>query len=139
LEKQAWFGLILLLLASCTQAATCETPFVSINGDCYTVEYAKTIEEQMQGLMFRESMPQNSGMLFFFNDMQTRRFWMRNTLIPLDMIFIDSNLVVVEVKHGIQPCKADPCPIYYSQPAQFVLEVNAGSTIKEGQVITLSE
>ena len=64
-------------------------------------------------------------MLFIFDDVKPRTFWMKNTLIPLDMIFLDSNLAVVEVKSNISSCNKDPCPIYSSLPAQYVLEVNA--------------
>ena len=84
--------------------------------------------------MFRKSLPQNQGMLFIFEDEQPRAFWMKNTLIPLDMIFIDANWRIVKLIKNAEPCKEDPCPTYDSErPAKYVLEVNAGQ-IKEKEV-----
>jgi len=66
---------------------------------------------------------------------------MKNTLIPLDMIFIDSELKVVEVKANVMPCMGDPCPQYKSVPAMYVLEINGGLAekkgIKAGSFVTL--
>lgn len=91
------------------------------------VELAVQPEEWAQGLMFRESLGENKGMLFIFPGEQQRSFWMKNTLIPLDMIFINDELEVVEIKENIQPCKEELCPSYISQSsAKYVLEVNAG-------------
>lgn len=76
--------------------------------------------------MFRESLAERHGMLFVFADEQPRSFWMKNMVIPLDMIFIDDDLTVVEVKRDVPPCAEDPCPSYKSPPAKYVLEINAG-------------
>lgn len=107
-------------------------------------EIAGTPEKQRRGLMFRSSLGENEGMLFVFPDEQQRTFWMKDTLIPLDMIFIDSSGTIVDVKKSVQPCKADPCPTYTSkQAAQHVLEVNAGFSdkygVEEGSVVTVPE
>lgn len=131
MEKQHGFKeiILLLLLASCASA-----PVVYFdNGASFDVELAKTPEEHGRGLMHRESMPDNHGMLFIFDDESTKTFWMKNTLIPLDMVFLDGNMVVVEVKSGVQPCVADPCPTYPSEkPAKYVLELNSGVAEKNG-------
>lgn len=94
------------------------------------VDVADDPQEHEKGLMYRKSMDQNSGMLFIFgganNDLS---FWMKNTYIPLDMIFIGSDLRIVDIKEAVQPClqQQEPCPSYLSrQPAKYVLEVNAG-------------
>jgi len=147
LERKIGFGLILLLLVSCTPQVVkpvCTLPSVVFdNGDCFSVELATTIEQQMNGLMNRESMESDRGMLFVFQEVQPRRFWMKNTLIPLDMVFMDENMVAVDVKHDVQPCKKDPCPLYYGGYAQYVLELNGGVTrsrgIDLGSVMILSE
>ncbi len=98
------------------------------------VEIADEPQEWRTGLMGRTSLPENSGMLFVFPDEQPRSFWMKNTLIPLDMIFISSNLSIIDIA-TMQPCKADPCPSYRSKaPAMYVLEVNAGYA-RSGNII----
>jgi YVTN family beta-propeller protein len=91
------------------------------------VEVPDDLEESMRGLMFRKHIPWNAGMLFPYSNEEPRTFWMKNTLIPLDMIFVDSSSKIVEIKENVPPCKQDECPTYPSQePAQYVLEVNAG-------------
>jgi YVTN family beta-propeller protein len=90
-------------------------------------------EEFVRGLMFRKHLPWNAGMLFAFSDEETRSFWMKNTLIPLDMMFVDSSSRIVDIKENVPPCKQDECPTYPSQePAQYVLEVNAGFVQDKG-------
>jgi uncharacterized membrane protein (UPF0127 family) len=119
------------------------TPSVMLEGHAFTVEIADTPAEQEHGLMDRTSMPADHGMLFVFQDDQPRTFWMKNTLIPLDMLFFDANHHLVAVQANAQPCKADPCRLYPSNvPARYVLELNAGTAAKlgahTGDVITFS-
>ncbi len=91
------------------------------------VEVPDDTEEHMRGLMFRQHLPWNAGMLFAFNSEEPRAFWMKNTLIPLDMIFVDDNSEIVDIIENVPPCEQDPCPVFPSEePAQYVLEVNAG-------------
>ena len=105
-------------------------------------EFARTPEEWQKGLMNRSSLPKNSGMLFIFPDETNRSFWMKNTLIPLDIIFISSKGRVNEMT-TLSPCqKTEICQFYNSKtPAQYVLEINAGSTGKwkiiEGDIVEL--
>ncbi len=97
------------------------------------VEVPDDAEEHMRGLMFREHLPWNAGMLFAFNSEESRAFWMKNTLIPLDMIFVDDNSEIVDIIENVPPCEQDPCPVYPSEePAQYVLEVNAGFVQQNG-------
>lgn len=97
------------------------------------VEIADEPYEHARGLMFRKSLGQNEGMLFIFSDEEYRTFWMKNTLIPLDLIFIDSNLEIVDIKQDFQPCEQEPCETYTSLgPALYVLEVNAGFAERNG-------
>jgi YVTN family beta-propeller protein len=97
------------------------------------VEVPDEEEEHMRGLMFRQHLPWNAGMLFAFDSEEPRAFWMKNTLIPLDMIFIDDNSEVVYIIENVPPCEQDPCPSYPSEePAQYVLEVNAGFVQQNG-------
>jgi uncharacterized membrane protein (UPF0127 family) len=72
-------------------------------------------------------------MLFAYDDEETRRFWMKNTLIPLDMVFFDSSSKIIDIKENVPPCKQEECPTYPSrEPAQYVLEVNAGFVQEKG-------
>ncbi|MDP2638895.1 MAG: DUF192 domain-containing protein [Candidatus Azambacteria bacterium] len=95
------------------------------------VEFAKTPEEWQKGLMNRISLAKNSGMLFIFPEEKTREFWMKDTLIPLDIIFISSKGRVNEII-TLNPCQeSEICQPYSSiSPAQYVLEINAGSATK---------
>lgn len=97
------------------------------------VEVPDDQEEFARGLMFRTHLPWNAGMLFAFYDEEPRRFWMKNTLIPLDMIFVDSSSKIIDIKENVPPCKQEECPTYPSkEPAQYVLEVNAGFVQEKG-------
>jgi len=103
------------------------------SGAVYSAELAKTPEEQAQGLMFRESLPPRHGMLFLFPEPGVHKFWMKNTMIPLDMIWLDREGRVVFVSADTPPCKADPCPSYGPDaPASTVLEIAGGMAAKEG-------
>ncbi|HKG71005.1 MAG TPA: DUF192 domain-containing protein [Nitrososphaeraceae archaeon] len=97
------------------------------------VEVPDDQEEYTRGLMFRQHLPWNAGMLFAFNNEDPRTFWMKNTLIPLDMIFVDSDSKIVDIMENVPPCKQDECPTYPSkEPAQHVLEVSAGFVQDKG-------
>ncbi len=90
------------------------------------VQIANTPQTTQHGLMNRHFLPAKQGMLFVFQDSQCLNFWMKNTLIPLDILFINKDHQVVNIQ-TMQPCRQDPCPIYQSRlPAQYALEVNAG-------------
>lgn len=108
-----------------------------------TVELASDPYQWGKGLMFRKSLASDSGMLFVFPDEEKRSFWMKNTLIPLDMIFISRDKKVVTIRKNATPCTTLICPYYTSDGnAMYVLEVNAGfadaHTIKEGDTIDIS-
>ncbi len=103
------------------------------SGAVYHLELALTPEEQALGLMFRESLPDRTGMLFVFETSDSHHFWMKNTMIPLDMIWMDASGKVVYVSADTPPCKADPCPTYGPDgPASQVLEIAGGLAKKEG-------
>jgi uncharacterized protein len=102
------------------------------SGATYQVELARTPEDQAQGLMFRESLRDNTGMLFLFPQKGVHKFWMKNTMIPLDMIWMDSDGKVLFVSANTPPCKADPCADYGPEsPASSVLEIAGGMAAKE--------
>jgi uncharacterized membrane protein (UPF0127 family) len=132
---------LLTLAAACGGAATnapTPTPLptgprvVLPSGVVYRVELARSPEGQAQGLMFRESLPPRSGMLFLFSDAAPHKFWMKNTMMPLDMIWMDGAGRVLFVSAKTPPCKADPCPSYGPEvPAASVLEIAGGLAAKE--------
>ena len=108
---------------------------------CVDVEIAETLESRQKGLMFRESLPERNGMLFIFEESDNHPFWMKNTLIQLEIIWIDENFKVVHIEHAI-PCKNDPCAIYDpNKIAKYVLEVNprfvANNEIKVGDEVVI--
>ena len=90
----------------------------------FTVDVARTAEERAKGLMFVEKMPMRQGMLFVFPSERPLSFWMKNTLIPLDMIFADRNGVVLHVHENAIP--GDLSGVPSTEPAQYVLEINGG-------------
>jgi uncharacterized membrane protein (UPF0127 family) len=90
----------------------------------FAVELADDAAERARGLMFRESMPSSAGMLFVYEAPRRASFWMENTLIPLDMIFMDATGTVTKVHENAVP--GDRTPIMGGDGVQFVLEINGG-------------
>lgn len=99
----------------------------SMGGDSIVtidIELADTEAERAQGMMFRQSMGGLQGMLFLFDQTQPQSFWMKNTLIPLDIIFISEDMRIVD-QYMNAPPKSEK-NIRSRRPAKYVLEVNAG-------------
>ena len=91
------------------------------------LELARTQEERQRGLMFRSDLEDNQGMLFFFEKGTKPSFWMKNTSLSLDIIFLSQDGRVVDVFERLPPCALDPCPSYTSRfPAPYALEVKEG-------------
>ena len=78
--------------------------------------------------MYRKSLERNKGMIFVFKEEGVRSFWMKNTLIPLDMVWINENKEVVDIFKNVQPCKEKCKKITSDKKAKYVLEINAGQT-----------
>lgn len=108
---------------------------ITIGDKKYKVEIADTPEKQKKGLMGRESLPENQGMLFIYDEPQDLSYWMKNTLISLDIIFIDDDMEVVSVKQG-QPMSEEPIT---ENDVQYVLEVNSNSGIEEGDQLVVED
>jgi uncharacterized protein len=103
------------------------------DGAAIEVELAANDETRQQGLMYRDGLAADRGMLFLFPQSGNYPFWMKNTLIPLDMIWIDERLRVTHVERNVMPCRADPCPSYDpGAAARFVLELAAGQAARHG-------
>lgn len=124
--------LCVLMLVSCVACAS-GGPSVELGGRTFDVEIAETQEKQALGLMFRDSMPAGQGMLFIFPNEALRSFWMKNTRIPLDIMYFDKELKMVSISADTPPCRVSRCPSYPSTgPAMYVLELNAGKASELG-------
>lgn len=106
----------------------CDDASVTLASDAalarFSVEVAATVEDRGIGLMGRTEMPLSAGMLFVYDHPQSVSFWMRNTLIPLDMIFLDQTGAVVSIHENAAPL--DETPIFGGDQIQYVLEINGG-------------
>jgi uncharacterized membrane protein (UPF0127 family) len=121
------------------------TATIEVPDDIVTleVEIARTDEAHQRGLQGRTSLPSDSGMVFLFPDEQPRRFWMKDTLIPLSIAYFRADGTIVSIR-DMDPCTAEPCPLYDSgAPAQGALEVNQGffeaHGVRLNDVITITE
>jgi uncharacterized protein len=98
--------------------------FLEANAPDVVVEIAKKEQERSRGLMYRKSMPENRGMLFLFEERRNHSFWMHNTCIPLDMLFIDSDGMIVGIEENTPTL--DDSTFEVGCPSTYVLELNAG-------------
>ena len=95
--------------------------------NCFDVELALSPEDREQGLMFRDCLGKDKGMLFVFMTEKEYSFWMKNTLIPLDIIWLNKNKEIVFISENNQPCKNNDCPIIKTnKKAKYILELNGG-------------
>lgn len=108
---------------------------ITIGDKKYKVEIADTPEKQEKGLMGRKSLPEDQGILFIYDEPQDLSYWMKDTLISLDIIFIDDDMEVVSVKQG-QPMSEEPIT---ENDVQYVLEVNSNSGIEEGDQLVIED
>ena len=110
------------------------TPFVRVHGDeglaLYYLEVVTTASERQRGLMYRPWLLENWGMLFVFPEEQPRSFWMRNTYIPLDMVFVSADGIVVGVVENAEPLTEVSRAVEGS--SRFVIELNAGEAQRRG-------
>ncbi len=131
----------LIVIMFCS-ACSAGGPSVELGGERFSVEVVTSSEKQALGLMFRDEMAQDHGMLFVFPREAARSFWMKNTRIALDIMYFDADLQLVSVAENALPCRSDPCPAYPSEgPARYVLELNAGLAgdlkLRRGSILTL--
>ncbi len=122
---------LLLALSACASA---RTPWVEVGGERFQVEVADDDAERARGLMFRDAMADDHGMLFIHDRQEPQAYWMKNTRIPLDILYFDRDRRLVSQQRDVPPCSAgDRCPPYPSRaPAQYVLELNASQAARLG-------
>ncbi|MGH8083472.1 MAG: DUF192 domain-containing protein [Lysobacter sp.] len=130
LKSLVLFAACAAALAGCAAEST--ESWVEINGQRYQVEIAKSYEQRQRGLMFRDQMPGDRGMVFVHDAEAPQAYWMKNTRIPLDILYFDSKRKLVTQQRDVPPCSGgDQCPPYPSEaPAKYVLELNAGQAAK---------
>ena len=111
---------------------------VSFGGKTFQVELANTIEERRRGLMFRTELRKDKGMLFSYDQESFHSIWMKNTKIPLDVVWISKDMLIVD-KQTLYPCENEPCPIFRpAKEAQYILEIAKGEySGKKGEKVTI--
>jgi len=135
-------GAFIALGAIISPSFTNKEALVCFESNCFNVEVVSTDESRREGLMFRDGLDSDSGMLFVFDDSGFYDFWMKNMSIALDIIWIDENGRVVYVSENAAPCLAEPCAsISPDKEAKYVLEINGGLAselqIKEDDIADL--
>lgn len=116
---------------------------VCVGNQCFEVEVADSQEERGRGLMYRDSLANDKGMFFVFKNSERHDFWMKNTEIPLDIIWINSDMEIVHMEHNVQPCETENCQTYSpDESSMYVLEINSGLSeeygIEEGDKVETS-
>ena len=138
MRRLASIGLVVLTLAACANGAE------PVHGDAgnrilvriqtaggtielENLQVARTSESQARGLMGQTSLPQDGGMAFLFDEQTRAAFWMKDTLIPLSILFWQGGGRIIDIL-DMQPCRADPCPVYRaSAPYVGAIEMNRGA------------
>ena len=136
----------LMLLAACllSSCANARGDWVELAGHRYVIEVADDDAERARGLMFRDTMDASHGMLFIHDRQEPQAYWMKNTKIPLDILYFDNGRKLVAQQRDVPPCSlGDACPSYPSnEPARYVLELNAGEAarlkLEDGQELHFS-
>lgn len=126
MKKITFLFIVLIFISSCDSTIT----KVCFDYKCFNVELADTEKERKAGLMNRNYLPYNGGMLFIFDKEGYYSFWMKDTLIPLDIIWINNNEIVY-IQENAEICKQNNCETFTpNEKANYVLEINSG-LIKE--------
>ena len=125
---------VLFLSVFASGCGNAQEHWVELQGQRFEVEIADDNEERARGLMFRESMEDDRGMLFIHDRQSPQAYWMKNTKIPLDILYFDKDRKLVAQQRDVPPCSlGNRCPPYPSKaPALYVLELNAGQAAKLG-------
>jgi len=125
--------LFIVYFSACSlQTKNCSDQICFADG-CIHIEIARTPQERAKGLQNRRHLSKDRGMLFIFPKSEKHHFWMKDTFIALDIVWIDESKRIVTIISNILPCETEQCPVYTpSKDALYVLEVNSGVTIELG-------
>ncbi len=150
-SRSLLYILLALVVGIACFAGACESKKNAIPGQVRTarvqigkmnfdLEIADTVATRRRGLMYRQSMPEDRGMLFVFDYPEVLHFWMKNTYIPLDIIYLDADGRVVTIK---QMKPLDTTTVSSEKPAKYAIELNQGMAqkagVREGDIIRLPE
>lgn len=126
-----WLVIVLASMGCQAQSQAQDLPRITLNAGIHniTAELAMSPDERATGLMFRQSMPPNQGMLFVFDQAEQQCFWMKNTLIPLDVAFIADDGTVINIEHMKPQTLDNHCS---AKPVRMVLEMNDGWFARKG-------
>lgn len=125
-------ALIVAIAWALSACAGARQPWVELGNQRYAIEIADDDAERARGLMFRDALPTGHGMLFIHDAEEPQAYWMKNTKIPLDILYFDDERKLVAQQRDVPPCSlGDGCPSYPSDaPARYVLELNAGEAAR---------
>jgi len=136
------YAVVLLLtvtLSVASENCSVKQEFIQVffpNDEVITAELAVTDDQRIMGLMYRDHLASDQGMLFVFEEEGIHSMWMANMLIPLDLLWLDEDKRIIHIEMDVPPCEKPPCPSYASRiPAKYVLELKAG--IVEGNGLEL--
>ncbi len=131
-----FFGILLLLVVMNFMRTVQQQAVVLTlpGGQQVMLEVADSPEERLLGLFFTETLPEDRGMLFIFEDRDPRRVWTRGYRFPVDFLWLDNEFLVVNYEEGISPCSTDPCPTYSPADgkAHYAIAISAGLIRQQG-------
>jgi len=138
-----FFVLFIILVVVLFQVPL-QNNYVCFSETCISVEIMDTPEQRALGLMFRDSLDEDKGMLFVFEEKSTYKFWMKNVNFPIDIIFLDEHKSIIEIFENVPPCLEEPCEVYGpEEESLYVIETVAGfskkNNIEIGQEVEFTQ
>jgi len=125
--------LFIVHFSACSSRVKNPSDEICFANGCVQMEIAQTSQERAKGLQGRKYFSRDKGMLFVFPKSKKHSFWMKDTYIALDIVWIDRDKRIVTIMPGILPCETEKCPVYKpDKEALYVLEVNSGVAIELG-------
>jgi uncharacterized membrane protein (UPF0127 family) len=127
------FILVALLFLTACSSNPPQLPQVTLANHTFDIEIAESPEARTRGLMYRDELPDDQGMLFIYDESNKRSFWMKNMRFSIDILYFNSEKKLTQIYHNVPPCSVDPCEHYPSSSyTQYILEIPAGTSEKIG-------